>query len=317
MRPGFCCTLVAALCLLMDALPCAAQVSFHTGVNRDTITVGGPITFRVRVRRGAEDRVEILPEGGFPGPFEIRHQPAPRVREMGEGRVEETRDYVITAYRTGEFELPPLTLRFQTASGDTGRIASDAVPIVVQSVVTEDISDIRDVKPPVEMPSRIPLWVWIAGAALAVAGAVWYVKYRRRRVREEPPLPPVDWPAEVAKIARMGLLEKGDYRRYYTLLSEATRRYLEARACVDAMERTTFEIAAGLREQSVGEAHVAEVEGFLSEADLVKFAKVRPPEETAARAVQRVLDLMAHIDAERKARPEEADREMVPAGNAR
>ena len=318
MHGRVCCVFAAAFCLLLEARPCPAGVSFHAEVNRDTITVGDPVAFRLQVRRQTGDRVEVLPEGGFPGPFEVREQRPPAVRQMDDGRVEETRDYVIAVYRTGEFEIPPLTLRFQTASGDTGRIASGSIPIVVQSVVSED-SDIRDIKPPVEMPARIPIWVWIAGAALvlAVVGAIWYIIRRRRRPVEALPPPPVDWRAEVEKISRMGLLEKGDYKRYYTLLSEVTRRYLEARTGVEAMERTTFEIASGLHERLIRKARVAEVEGFLSEADLVKFARVRLPQETAAHAVQRVHDLIAHLDAEPLARPEEVDQQPAPAGSAR
>ena len=291
--------LAFAAVLFLSVAPCrSSEISLLAGVNRDTITVGDPITFRVRVWRGADDHVEVLSEGPFPGPFEVRDVRPPTVRGSGSDGIEETRDFVITLYRTGEFEVPPLVLRFRTAAGDTGRIRSSPVPVVVQSVKPEDLSDIRDIKPPVEIAVRVPLWAWVAAACLlaVAAAAIWYGRWRRRRPREEPPPPPVDWRAELEKIARMGLVDRGEYKQYYTLLSELFRRYLEARAGIDAMERTTFEIVWDLRDGPIGSGCAVDVEGLLSEADMVKFAKFRPPETTASGAVARVRDLMDRID---------------------
>jgi hypothetical protein len=291
--------LACAAVLILAVAPCSsAEISLLAGVNRDTITVGDPVTFRVRVWRGTDDHVEVLSEGPFPGPFEIRDVRPPTVRESDRGGVEETRDYVITLYRTGEFEVPPLMLRFRAANGDTGSIRSSPIPVVVKSVKPEDLSDIRDIKPPVEIAVRVPLWAWVVAACtlIVAAAAIWYGRWRRRRPREEPPPPPVDWHAELEKIARMGLVDRGEYKQYYTLLSELFRRYLEARAGIDAMERTTFEIMWDLRDHPVGRRCATDVEGLLSEADMVKFAKYRPPETTASGTVARVRDLMDRID---------------------
>ena len=286
--------------LFLAVAPCrSSEISLLAGVNRDTITVGDLITFRVRVSRGADDQVEVLSEGPFPGPFEVRDVRPPAVRESGRDGIEEIRDFVITLYRAGEFEVPPLILRFRTANGDTGRLRSSPVPVVVQSLKPEDLSDIIEKKlTTMEFPGQVPLWAWVAAACLlaVAAAAIWYGRRRRRRPREEPPSPPVDWRAELEKIARMGLVDRGEYKHYYTLLSELFRRYLEACAGIDAMERTTFEIMWDLRHHPIGSGCAVDVEGLLSEADKVKFAKFRPPRTTASEAVARVRDLMDLID---------------------
>jgi len=309
------------LLLSLQVASAAGEVTIRAGVNRDTVTVGDPITFRVRVRRGKEDAVALSVKGDELGPFEIRESRPPSVRERDDGTVEETQDLVIAAYRTGTFEAPLVTLRFRTAAGDTGSLHADAIPVVVRSVKPEDATDIRDVKAPVAVTPRIPVWLWIAAGllALALAAGVWYLRRRRRRPKEAPPAPPIDWFAEVAKIARMGLLEKGDYQRYYTLLSEAFRRYLEVRTGVEAMERTTFEIARDLRRIAIQGQKVLDTEGFLAEADLVKFAKHSPPHQTAVRAADRVRELMEKMNVEpvvREISGEEC-REASPAGDVR
>ena len=42
------------------------------------------------------------------------------------------------------------------------------------------------------------------------------------------------------------------------------------------------------------------LEGLLSEADLVKFAKLRPRDEVATKTAETVLDLMRRLDAQRR-----------------
>lgn len=318
-RLYLCCLAGVGFLLCLQVAPASGEVTVRAGVNRDTVTVGDPITFRVRVRRGKEDAVALSVKGDALGPFEVRESRPPSMRERDDGTIEETQDLVIAAYQTGIFEVPPVTLRFRTAAGDTGSLRSDSIPIVVRSVKPEDATDIRDVKVPVTVAPRMPVWLWVVAGllALALTAAVWYLRHRRRRPREAPPAPPIDWFAEVAKIARMGLLEKGDYKRYYTLLSEAFRRYLEARTGVEAMECTTFEIARDLRRIAIQDQKVLDTEGFLAEADLVKFAKHSPPHQAALRAADRVRELMEKMNTEPVVREisGEDGREALPAGD--
>jgi len=277
-----------------------ASVTLRAGVDRDSITVGDPVRFRVRIYRDRGDSVAVAAGEGNLGSLEVRSALEPRIRELDGGRIEETRDLVVTSYRTGEFELPAAVAVYRTAAGDTGRVSAPPVPIVVRSVKPEDADDIRDIKLPALVAGRVPLWLWLTTAGLvAAAGAVvWYVRRRRRRPAETPPPPPVDWPLEIAKIGRMGLLEKGDYKAFYSLLSDAFRRYVEERTGVEAMERTTHEISRDLRGVPIREEKVLDAEGFLSEADLVKFAKYNPPHPRAQGAVDRVLDLIGRLNSE-------------------
>ncbi len=56
---------------------------------------------------------------------------------------------------------------------------------------------------------------------------------------------------------------------------------------------------------------------FLSEADLVKFAKFTPAEEVAAGAVGRVRDLVERIEAKYRDRPAEGTADPDLAGVVR
>ncbi len=285
--------LLLVLFLQFLAPSVSAGLSVSSGVDRDTVSVGDLVSFQVRVFRAPGDRVEILPGEGFPGIFEIRSQQAPVVRRKDGARVEETRGYLLAAYETGAFELPSFGVVAVSAAGDTARAWSEPVRMTVRSVRPDGLTDILDIKPPVEVEATIPPWIWSASVGFLgiIAAAVYYLRRKRREPILQPSPSPIDWGAEVMKIAEMGLIEKGDYRQFYTKLSELFRRYLEAEVGIEAMERTTPEIAADMDRGAISEATLAGSRAFLSEADLVKFAKFRPPEGVVRKAAGQVLQL--------------------------
>lgn len=275
-----------------------AEILFDATVSRDTLTLGDPVLLNLRIRREPGDAVTLVQNEDFLAPFEVRRQVPPAVREAPGGGVEETLAFELAAYRLGVIEVPSMVLRVRTAGGDSGLITSEPIPLVVRGVMPAGMSDIRDVKPPVDVEARIPRWFWFVVAALAglAAAAIWFWRRRRSKPSVDSP-PPIHWPDEVEKIRRMRLLENGEYKRYYSLLSEVMRRYLEDCIRVEAMERTTHELVHDLERVPVAKAELTALDGLLSEADLVKFAKFRPQEDAAEDAAEAVLDLMRRLDA--------------------
>src|SRR6267142_1007616 len=90
-------------------------------------------------------------------------------------------------------------------------------------------NSLRDIKPPVEIPSG---WLWVAWvlAALVLAGLVfWFWRWWKRRRAFIPILPPV--PAHIR--ARQRLMEAlaliGQPREFCIVVSDIIRGYLEAR----------------------------------------------------------------------------------------
>ena len=278
----------------LQAVPATAAVEFLTGVDRDTLTIGDPFVLRLRVHRGADDRAEIAFGKDFPGSFEIQHTGEVETTKLEDGRVQETQDLILVMYQVGAFVLPPVTVQFVDAAGDSGTIASRPIDILVQSVRAQGEADIRDVKPPVVVEARVPLWFWLVcgGLILVIAGVIWYAYRRRRRPQAEAPPPPVDYLDELDKVGQLGLLERENYRQYYSLLSSVLRRCLEAKTPVQAVERTTFEIARDLRAQAVDDQLTIEIERFLNEADRVKFAKFAPHEAIAREAIDDVRGIV-------------------------
>ena len=144
---------------------------------------------------------------------------------------------------------------------------------------TAIVNDIRDIKPPVEIPDGLA-WLWWTLAVVAVfvlASLLWRHFHKRlARVVTPPPIP-----AHIR--AKRQLADALAYltqpKIFCTLVSDTARFYLEERFTFHAPERTTEEF---LRELSGTKLLLPEQKeslgNFLASCDLVKFAKYEPGE---------------------------------------
>jgi hypothetical protein len=148
-----------------------------------------------------------------------------------------------------------------------------------QPISIANATDIRDIAPPIDIPSGLA-WLWWGLAAMAImVAALLCWRWWRKRAAVVPIIPGV--PAHVR--ARQKLQEAltliAQPKPFVIAVSDAARWYLEERFNFRAPERTTEEFLHELqrtdrltREQkeSLGE--------FLTNCDLVKFAKYEPGE---------------------------------------
>jgi hypothetical protein len=183
--------------------------------------------------------------------------------------------------------VAPIDLAFVTPDGDTLHAWTDPVYLHLTDLAAES-DDLRPLKQPWAVPPDYRTWILIGAGILAAATAVlWWIRGRRAR-RGEPVWPAVRSPPDVAALTEferfeaMGLVAKGEFPAYYTLVVDALRRYITARFGVEALDRTTGEIVQDL----FASGHrVDGLDALLNEADLVKFAKYRPDAGTAAAAI--------------------------------
>ena len=272
---------------------------FRATVDRDSITVGDPFILQLSLELPEDTTPEVIPDVGLPETLRVLGAPEASREMVGEGRVRWQQGIQLTSYRPGEVSIDRLALRIITTPGDTLDLSDDPISLLVETVRPDSLTDIVDLKAPVSIDAVIPLWVWVTGVVLVLV-IVMYILWRRRRQEvasdEGPTVVVVDWFSEIRRLREAGLIEKGAFNDYYTRLSEAFRRYIEQRISVEAMERATFEVGADLSAAGLSKTRVLEIESFLNEADLVKFAKFEPDAGRANQDCERVLSLMAQID---------------------
>jgi hypothetical protein len=146
-------------------------------------------------------------------------------------------------------------------------------------------ADIHDIKPDVFI---LPLWwVWAALALVAVVAlVVWLVLRKRRQEAKEVFVPrqnAVEEARERLEAARR-LMLAGEVEAFYVAVSDAVRQYIERQFRLRAAEQTTEEFLQDMtRSQRMRPTHKELLADFLTQCDLVKFARFRPgPKEMEA-----------------------------------
>ncbi len=262
------------------------RISVSSSVDKSRITIGDLIRYTVTVTHDENVEVELPGLGANLGGFEIRDYDVQDPYKK-DGMVVSKAEYIISTFFTGEFEIPPLTVTYWTVEDSTIlTLTTEKIKIVVESVKPSEAGDIRDIKPPVEIPRD--WWQWgrwfVFGGSLLVFALLGWILYRRKKqgkgllpVREEPPQPPHEAAYEqLDRLRQSDLLERGAIKEYYITVSEIVRRYIEGRYFVIAMEMTTFEVMEGLSTADLPEEEYQLFRTFLSNCDLVKFAKHIP-----------------------------------------
>ncbi len=187
----------------------------------------------------------------------------------------------------GELLLPPFVAKQKggelAASTPEQRI--EVVTSLPDAPANADLPTlVGDAVEPVGAPFPTPLrpWPWVLGgvALLALGGAFWWWRGRRAEVQHahEVALPPhVRALRELQRLQGSPRATRAEIERFYVDVSTVLRVYLEERFALRAPERTTEEF---LRELEGGDAlalgHRDELERFLSQCDLVKFAAFAP-----------------------------------------
>ena len=289
--------LLAALVVLAEGLH--AQVP-RAEATLDTATarVGDPIRLTLTLHHDATARPEA------PDLPQLLRDFAPRCtgwhQRETEAGFELAQECELRLYELGLHEVPAVAVPFVAAAGDTLLRATQPLAIEVISARGEGEDQLRDIKPPVLISGGVPLWVVVAIGLLALVlctlGGVWLWRRRTRTPEPPPPPEPIDYAAEFARIAESGLLERGEFKTYYSLLSENLRRFLEERLAIEAMEQTTSELADALQEAEVDTALRQQVIDYLAAADLVKFARFHPALDEARRAPDDGLAILRAIE---------------------
>jgi len=214
----------------------------------------------------------------------------------------------ISAFETGELEIPPIRIELSGPDGATS-VSSEAVSIEIVSVLDghdpeDEEADLADLKPPASVaPNFRPLTIAliILGVLLAAALVLWWLhrRYAARLAAVAPPedpfhrMPPHEWVYEELRLLlERRIPEQGQVDLFYSELSRILKRYLGGRFRIDLMEHTTDEIAPLLDQVGARERPVGIVIRVLGECDRVKFARERPGADAWRAVVEAVYEIV-------------------------
>jgi hypothetical protein len=265
--------------------PADAEAPTVTGrVDKSEAHVGDALTLTITAisRRGVAVN---LPNTLDLGPFSVLDRKEAAERDLGDGPVRREFALTVAAYEPGETQLPAVDVTYLGKGGDVRTVRTEPVAIKIASLLANEPEPaMKDNATPVTVWQQDLLLVYLAGGLLAAAlGALlaWMILRRMRARASHRPGPPPRPAHEVAlerldRLGAYGFLENADNRPFYFAVSEVIRDYLGARFAFDSLEMTTDELVAHLRTRAPRELVLGEIEGWLSAADLVKFAKISP-----------------------------------------
>jgi hypothetical protein len=149
---------------------------------------------------------------------------------------------------------------------------------MITNATAQAVNDIRDIKPPVAIPSGWTWLWWVLGALFLVLLLLAWRQFLKHVTTASPaPLVPAHVRAKQKLEDALSLISQP--KPFCILVSDTIRTYLEERFTFRAPERTTEEFLyelqgtdwlAGEQKEKLGE--------FLESCDLVKFAKYEPRE---------------------------------------
>jgi hypothetical protein len=269
-------------------LPARAQAP-RTAVVPDSITVGSVFRVAIRVAVPAGGRIVFPDTLAVPENVEAAARRDIEVDTADGGSLTYTAVYALTAWKPGGIRLEPAPLRLEDPSGSR-RLEATFPEIRVRSVLPPDSAGLEP-RPAKDVlgPSRL-MWPLVLGALLVVAAIVAAITWWRRR--RPPPIavpavPPREWAlVEMERIRRLGFLERGEWKAFYSAVSGVLRHYAASLESEWSRDLTTAELSdameSRLRQDIAGGGD--RLIALLGGADLVKFAARRPSRPEAEQA---------------------------------
>lgn len=261
-----------------------AQVSVDARIDSMQMLVGQQTGITISVSCDARSHVEmpVLQKGQQLAPgVELVEMQAADTTILNDGkRMLVSRKYVVTAWDSAFYYIPPLTVRVGSKDYETKNLALKVYTIDVDTLHTDQFFGPKDV---MNAPFSWDDWKSVIGSFvlfLLLCGCIAYLVYILRtgkplirvirRKRKEPAHKVALNEIERIKTERTWAQE--DSKEYYTQLTDTLRTYIQERYGFSAMEMTSGEIIERLTRENDEEA-LKELRELFQTADLVKFAK--------------------------------------------
>ena len=278
-----------------SARPEASPAELTARVDRVVVNPGDVITFTLMADHRSDVSLELPEIADIFSGFRIVNSGVSQPIQSGE-RVHIERWYKLQADISGSYVIEPIEIAYSLPDGEQELARTPRIFIEVESLLEQDstVKDIRDIKPPVSVsPSLraflLPLGLLAAAIMALLVGRELFGRLKRRqeaRLRASKPAHEEAMEALDA-LMRKKLLERGLAREFCFEISEIFRRYMQARFRIPAIDLTTEEILPRVEHDGIIEERLKPlVREFLTNTDLVKFAKYRPTREELDKIIE-------------------------------
>lgn len=283
--------------LLLVSLVAVAQSDTPTvkaRIEPDSIFIGDQFDFIIEVEKDLVQTTlfpEFTPQGE--SLIELVDVMPIDTLERDGRRLKIAQRYRLAAFQEGLINMgKPGVLYADKNIVDTLYTTDSLVLKVATFQIDSTSQSIYDLKPQLTLPFKLAeirgylMWGLLLAAliALALYGLHRYLEARGRHLKDlfkpAPPEPPhVVAIKALEALHHQKLWQNNKHKLYYSTLTDILRTYIAGRWGVGAMEMTSDEIIAAMREVELPEKARMDLTSVLMDADLVKFAKFTPEAE--------------------------------------
>jgi len=274
----------ASIFLMCGFWVSAQEVSAE--IDRDTIKIGEQIQYKITAKVQPED-VIVFPEGQTFTPLEMVEAYKIDTTQLEPLKIL-SKTYALTQFDSGSYTIGKQTLKL-----NENFIETDSIPVRVNDVAVDTtkqklypIKSYIDFQKPLEIQS----WIWWTLFAIAmVLGLIFLIfKFKKKKDEKKKRIPPYQRAIQsLQDLDNSKLIDDRNLKEYYSQLTEISRRYLEEKVEIRALEYTSNELVDELesRRQSqklnISQDLIEDFKKVLQRADLAKFAKSAPDVLTA------------------------------------
>ena len=274
-----------ALFFILSCLAYAQGISVKAFTDSSDYQVGDYINLIIQVEHNKDVSISSPVISDSTSKIELIKQESPEI-ENHEGNLISTFRYIISKYDSGNVTIPPIPVLYKVKGNEELQTAfTNEVHFTVHTLQIQPGGQIKDVKAPIKIPldwKEILLWVLIGLIILGIA-FYFYRRYKKKKMADTKRIRKViEKPPHVIAIYELRALEqeqlwqKGSIKEYHSRITEIIRRYFQDQFYLPALELTTSEVMQYLKQVRRAGIITETTYNFLSNADLVKFAKFKP-----------------------------------------
>ncbi len=254
-----------------------------TSVDTTKNKIGAEFKLTIKTDVDTSSKVKF-PEAKNFGALEVIH--SYKIDTVRNGaRYELIKKYGLTQFDSGKYTIQriPVLINGKPFFSDSIKVEVNDIQVDTLKQKMYDIKDIAEVESPIGT-----WWIYILiFFAIGISGYFIYQFIKKRQNQPKTEVIVFKSPIEKAttllqQLEIKELWQKGEIKDYYSELTDIARNYIEEEINIPAMESTTSELIDGLRKAAkqkklkLSNETVENLEKVLKQADLVKFAKVKP-----------------------------------------
>ncbi len=247
------------------------------------LLIGSQTTLHLKVSAKRGQKVvmpSFKPSQQLVSGVEVVGQSDEDIRDIGDERIQVSRDYVLTSFDENVYAIPALDVQVNGKKFHGNPLALKVLTVPVDTVHSNQFYPPKDVQDNPFLWSEWSGIFWLSILLLFVCAAIGYLLLRLKQnkpiitrfriVRRVPAHEKAM--SEINAIKQQRTVNRETQKEYYTRLTNTLREYIESRFGFNAMEMTSAEIIDRLHEAG-DQKMMDELKVLFRTADLVKFAK--------------------------------------------